>query len=408
MPEKDWANIQRNYLELLDQIDSNHLIDRLYSDVILDDDDYEEIWTLRSKSRLEAVRKLLDILRRRGPTAYGAFLTALTANGYPTVAQKLQHFNEDVILHRGTPFTIKIDTCITMYVMDSESRSIPLEPNPVLTQKIQACVKEAMPDLLPSIVCSQPKLNETGIKFKLSEISENLEETGDNPTNVTTHSLSVQSVIELIDLLEAFAGSREPIMVYFTKQVEKRSSLIKHKISGSISGLIITVHIIASLSVVFTPALIAISPISGLVVLIEGAATITSSVADIRRKVELSKLVKIGEELYKQIEDKLAIANLVIQSSTIKTTLKETGKAIISNIPHTLKLVREFDSVFDTDITKSSVTQLDNTKGHNAMDQLLIVTNSMNRRLAQLTQMIKDLKLVSEELKLQTNNVVSQ
>ncbi|XP_050409827.1 uncharacterized protein LOC126824605 [Patella vulgata] len=406
MPDKDWVKIRRNYHELLDQIDPDLLIDRLYSEFILDDDDCEEICTLRSKSRREAARKLLNTLRRRGPTAYGGFLTALTANGYPTVFQKLQNCNEDFILHPGTPFAIKID--VNMYVMDSELRSIPLEPNPELAHKIQVCVQEAIPDLIPAIACAQANLNETRPKLALPEILANVTE--DNPTNVTKHSLSVQSVIELIDLLEAFAGNRETIIV--TELVEKRSSLDKYKVISSISGIVGMVNVIGTLAFMSTSALIVITPISGLVVLmagtIQGFSVIRSTVEDIHRtqatKVELSKLLKTGDELHKQIIDKLAISNLAIQSSTIPTTLKETCKVIISNI----------DSVLvDTAITESSLIQLSliqlsYKREDRAMDQLLNLTNSMNRDLAQLTQMVKDLKSVSEELKLQTSNYVSQ
>ncbi|KAK6168134.1 hypothetical protein SNE40_022020 [Patella caerulea] len=91
MPLLHKAKIQGNYSYLLEQLDVTYLIDDLFSESIIDDDDMECLQIERnSKGRKAATKKLLDKLFRRGERAFDVFRDVLYKNGYQRVREQLE------------------------------------------------------------------------------------------------------------------------------------------------------------------------------------------------------------------------------------------------------------------------------------------------------------------------------
>ena len=78
MEEEDKYRLRRNRCEIQDDLIVDDILDKLYSDMVIETDDMERVKS-KTTSR-EKVGCLLDLLPSRGPEAYSHFRTALLLN----------------------------------------------------------------------------------------------------------------------------------------------------------------------------------------------------------------------------------------------------------------------------------------------------------------------------------------
>lgn len=90
MNETERTALQQNWVYLLEnvEIERSLLLDYLYKNGILTSHQKEEVM-VQSLSK-DKVAKLLEILQRKGPEAFQAFLDALRQTGQEHIADQLQ------------------------------------------------------------------------------------------------------------------------------------------------------------------------------------------------------------------------------------------------------------------------------------------------------------------------------
>lgn len=87
MEDKDRRKLQTNRLSVLENLDVLEILDYLYQEKVLSDDDYERIKVKETKH--DRCRFLLDMLPSKGPRAFGCFVKALEKD-YSFLADQLK------------------------------------------------------------------------------------------------------------------------------------------------------------------------------------------------------------------------------------------------------------------------------------------------------------------------------
>lgn len=75
MEDRDRRKLQQNRLAILTDLDVREILDYLYQEKVLSEDDVERIKV--KETRHDRCRLLLDMLPSKGPKAFKCFVTAL-------------------------------------------------------------------------------------------------------------------------------------------------------------------------------------------------------------------------------------------------------------------------------------------------------------------------------------------
>ena len=92
MQKEDRDSLRRNFVRLVREIPVDPVVDRLFQDKILTDEQREEI--LSKNNSYSKARDLIATLQRRGPHAFDRFCSALVAEGKGNLANLLRNSNE--------------------------------------------------------------------------------------------------------------------------------------------------------------------------------------------------------------------------------------------------------------------------------------------------------------------------
>ncbi|XP_021357377.1 uncharacterized protein LOC110452942 [Mizuhopecten yessoensis] len=79
------AKLKRNYVQIVNDLDPKDVVDDLYQDGILTDNDCERV-TNSNKTRKERCENLISVLTKRGPLAFESFLGAIRCSKYSHIA----------------------------------------------------------------------------------------------------------------------------------------------------------------------------------------------------------------------------------------------------------------------------------------------------------------------------------
>ncbi|KAK6186543.1 hypothetical protein SNE40_008563 [Patella caerulea] len=91
MSEAGRWKIQRHTDYLVNELDAIDLINKLYSQFVFDDDDYDILLDmLEQEGRYKCIMNMLRMLRRKGPNSYIQFLVALERCGYTWIIKTLE------------------------------------------------------------------------------------------------------------------------------------------------------------------------------------------------------------------------------------------------------------------------------------------------------------------------------
>jgi hypothetical protein len=93
MEEDHKVILKKNWTVLCADLDTSLIIDPLFREGILSDDDFERIQQDR-KTRKEKARELLTMLLRKGPNAFGEFVRSLESD-HSHLHKLLVHDNEN-------------------------------------------------------------------------------------------------------------------------------------------------------------------------------------------------------------------------------------------------------------------------------------------------------------------------
>ena len=88
MEPEDAETLRKHYAELADDLDPRAIYGDLIQGGIISSDDKEYIES--KEIRRSRAEELIDVLRRKGPKAYGVFKQALLKRGYKHLYQLLE------------------------------------------------------------------------------------------------------------------------------------------------------------------------------------------------------------------------------------------------------------------------------------------------------------------------------
>lgn len=95
MDETHLEALRRNWINLIENLIPNEVLDHMLEKNVLTHDMYEEI---RAKpTRKDQITEFLFVLQRRGPEAFAKFISALEATHQDFIAQQLTACVNDII-----------------------------------------------------------------------------------------------------------------------------------------------------------------------------------------------------------------------------------------------------------------------------------------------------------------------